>query len=127
MHFYPNAATTPLSETLPDSVFQRNSRHNEWHADCSFAELRGCELPEPPGRGSYEQQEAKIAEFVMTYFAQRPRAMDTVAGIMEWWMPADRIQLDLQTMKKVLDSLTEQGTLERVGAGEYAHYRLKSS
>jgi predicted transcriptional regulator of viral defense system len=29
-------------------------------------------------------------------------------------------------MEKVLDRLTEQGLLERIGSGEYAHYRLKS-
>jgi hypothetical protein len=80
-------------------------------------------LPEPPASESAER-EAKITTLVMDYFAQRARAMDTVAGIMDWWLPQD---IDLETMQKVLDRLTEKGVLERIGSGEHAHYRLKSS
>jgi hypothetical protein len=69
-------------------------------------------------------RETKIAELVMDYFTQRPRAMDTLAGIMDWWLPQD---IDLETMQKVLDRLTEKGRLERIGSGEHAHYRLKNS
>jgi hypothetical protein len=79
-----------------------------------------------PGPVNDEGQEAVMTEFVMAYFAEHPLAMDTVEGIVEWWMP-DKIRPDQEAMRNVLDRLTEQGTLERIGAGEYAHYRLKSS
>lgn len=85
--------------------------------------VRGCLLPEPAASDSAER-EAKTAKMVMDYFAQRARAMDTLAGIMDWWLPQD---IDLETMQRVLDRLTEQGSLERIGSGEHAHYRLKSS
>jgi hypothetical protein len=87
----------------------------------------GYELAEPPpeSHGSKSLEEA-ITELVTAYFVQHPRAMDTAAGIVEWWMPANKIRADPQTMEKVLDRLTEQGLLERIGSGEYAHYRLKS-
>lgn len=81
-----------------------------------------CPLPEPWASESAER-EAKIAAMVMDYFAQRNRAMDTVAGIIDWWLPQD---IDLETMQRVLDRLTANGTLERIGSGEHAHYRLKS-
>ena len=80
-------------------------------------------MQEPPPSDSASREE-KITEMVMDYFSQRARAMDTLAGIMDWWLPQDT---DLETMKKVLDRLTEKGTLERIGSGEHAHYRLKSS
>ena len=82
-----------------------------------------CELA--PGPVDDEGQEAVMTEFVMAYFNQHPLAMDTVEGIVEWWMP-DMIRPDQTAMRKVLDRLTERGILERIGAGEYAHYRLKN-
>ena len=81
---------------------------------------------QPPGPVNDEQQEAEMTEFVMAYFAQHPRAMDSAAGIVEWWMP-EKIRPDQDAMRKVLDRLTQRGILERIGSGEYAHYRLKSS
>jgi hypothetical protein len=98
----------------------------DWSEDCTTT-ITGCEVAEPPPEShSSEELEAKIADFVAAYFAQHPRAMDTAEGIVEWWMPPDRIRADPQTMKRVLDRLVEQGMIERVGTGEYAHYRLKS-
>jgi hypothetical protein len=83
-------------------------------------------LAEPPSEShSSESLEANITDLVTGYFAQHPRAMDTAAGIMEWWMPGDKIRADPETMKRVLDRLIEQGMLERIGSGEYAHYRLR--
>lgn len=56
-----------------------------------------------------ERQEAEMTEFF--YFAQHSLAMDTVAGIVEWWMP-DKIRPDQEAMRKVLDRLTERGIPE---------------
>jgi predicted transcriptional regulator of viral defense system len=70
--------------------------------------------------------EAKITGLLMEYFAQHPRAMDTAEGVVEWWIPAERIRTDAEAVHRILERLTEQGVLERIGSGEYAHYRLKS-
>jgi hypothetical protein len=78
-------------------------------------------LPGPPGSES-AAKEARIAELVRAYFAERPRAMDTVAGIMDFWLPQD---IDLATMEIVLEKLRIEGILERVDSGDYVHYRLK--
>jgi hypothetical protein len=85
----------------------------------------GNDLAQPPGSASDEQQEAEMTEFVIAYFTEHPRAMDTVAGIADWWMP-ERVRPDQVVMRKVLDRLTQDGLLERIGNGDYAHYRLKS-
>ncbi|HSZ60735.1 MAG TPA: hypothetical protein VK828_03000 [Terriglobales bacterium] len=80
----------------------------------------------PPESQSPGFVEAKITELLMEYFARHPRAMDTAAGVVEWWIPAEKIRTDAETVRRILDRLTEQGVLERIGSGEYAHYRLKS-
>lgn len=84
----------------------------------------GGDLAEPPEPSAAQQ--AEITEFVMSYFARHPRAMDTAAGVLEWWMPKDAVRIDVATMKRILDRLTDHGLLERIGSGEYAHYRLKN-
>jgi len=89
-----------------------------------FHQTPGGNLTEPPEPSAAQQ--AEITEFVMSYFARHPRAMDTAAGVLEWWMPKDRVRIDVATMKRILDRLTEHGLLERIGSGEYAHYRLKN-
>jgi Fe2+ or Zn2+ uptake regulation protein len=71
--------------------------------------------------------ETEITEILVEYFAQHPRAMDTAGGILEWWIPAEKIRADIETVRRILDRLSEQGVLERMGSGEYAHYRLKSA
>ena len=80
----------------------------------------------PPVSQSPSTAEAKITEFLMEYFAQNPRAMDTAAGVVDWWIPAEKIRTNAETVRRILERLTEQGLLERIGTGEYAHYRLRS-
>jgi hypothetical protein len=75
---------------------------------------------------SLEEHKIKITQLVRAYFAQHPRAMDTAAGIMEWWIPVDKIRTNPDTVKQVLDEMTEQGFLEQIGSGDYAHYRMRS-
>lgn len=81
-------------------------------------------MANPPGKDRYE---ADLAEAVMEYLAQHPLAMDTAAGIAEWWLPSMRATADLVAMRKVLDQLCDRGLLERIGSGEHAHYRLKKT
>jgi predicted transcriptional regulator of viral defense system len=52
--------------------------------------------------------------------------MDTANGIADWWVPAGGIRVDPTAMRRVLDQLVERGLLERIGQGNYAHYRLRS-
>lgn len=74
-----------------------------------------------------DPSEEELASAVMEYFAQHPQAMDTLAGITEWWLPASETRANLDVMRKVLDGLVERGLLERIGSGDRAHYRLKKS
>jgi len=71
------------------------------------------------------QSKQRLASYVIEYLKQHPKAMDTVGGIAEWWVPEGGAPIDLEEMSRVLEELTRRGILEQVDAGEYTHYRLK--
>ena len=79
---------------------------------------------------SSEQSEAgrhekELAEAIVGYLREHPHAMDTLAGIAEWWIMRQRIRVDVETLGRALQRLTDQGVLEKVGFGESARYRLR--
>lgn len=63
---------------------------------------------------------------VRQYLAEHPGAMDTIEGIAEWWLMRERIRIEMQTLMSVINRLTEEGVLERIGSGDEARYRLKN-
>lgn len=77
------------------------------------------------GRSDEQSTEAELSAAVMDYLARHPRAMDTAAGIAEWWLPPMEQRPGPEALRKALDGLVEQGALERVGNGEHTHYRLR--
>jgi Fe2+ or Zn2+ uptake regulation protein len=64
---------------------------------------------------------------VRHYLAEHPEAMDTAEGIAEWWLMQERIRVDVEALIRTLQRLTDQGVLEKIGIGDGARYRLKSS
>lgn len=91
--------------------------HSDAHGDSDLADL-----PEFVAR---VRNDAKLAEAVREYLRKHPQSMDTAEGIGEWWIAAGERPSSPLDLRRVLDSLTEQGVLERVGRGDYAHYRAK--
>ena len=71
------------------------------------------------------RRDAELAEAVMEYLAEFPKAMDTLKGIAEWWVIRRKVRADVEDLTRVLGHLIEQGLLEQIGTGEGAHYRLK--
>ena len=84
-------------------------------------------MDKPPELAGGEEYEAELARAVMEYLSQHPRAMDTVNGIVDWWIPAGGVRVDPVSMRRVLDQLVQRGFLERIGQGNYTHYRLKTA
>jgi len=71
-----------------------------------------------------EADDKKIGASLMRYILEHPQAMDTAEGIAEWWT-RDGERRDVETVRRVLGGLMDQGLIERLGSGKYAHYRLK--
>ena len=78
----------------------------------------------PNDQGSKGLRDAEVADAVMEYLAEFPEAMDTLKGIMEWWVIRRKIRADVEDLTRVLGQLMDQGVLEQIGTGEGAHYRL---
>ncbi len=65
-----------------------------------------------------------LAQLILGYLAEHPRAMDTVEGIAEWWVLRQQARLALHSVACALRQLTECGVLEQVGTGPASRYRL---
>jgi Fe2+ or Zn2+ uptake regulation protein len=76
-------------------------------------------------QGSDQQHEEKLSSAILRYLAENPRAMDTLEGIAEWWIARQQIRVEVSTLVRVLNRLTERGLLEVTGTGGYARYSLK--
>ena len=74
---------------------------------------------------SNRQHEEELTLAVLQYLAENPRAMDTLEGIAEWWIARQQIRVEVATLARVLNRLTERGLLDVTGSGEYARYSLK--
>ena len=57
---------------------------------------------------------ASIAEVIRRYFATRPAAADSVAGIQRWWLPTALHEEPLPLVELALDRLIEEGIVRRV-------------
>ena len=73
------------------------------------------------------QREEEMAAAVLQYLTDHPQAMDTLEGIAEWWIARQQIRVEIDTLARVLQRLTEQGLLEASGTGEHTRYFLKST
>lgn len=76
-------------------------------------------MSDPP---ESEDPEQMLRESLLKYVAEHPQAMDTAEGISAWWTKGE-MSRDIEAVRRVLDRLTNEGFLERVGTGRYAHYR----
>lgn len=82
-------------------------------------------MNDPPEPAEKVQGEKALAEAVKDYVKKHPQSMDTVEGIAEWWIPGAGKSVTLTRLRRVLERLADEGFLDRVGHGEYAHYRAR--
>jgi hypothetical protein len=72
-----------------------------------------------------DAEERRIARVIQNYLAHHPKAMDTLEGIAEWWIPREQIRANVTIIEKVLADLIHQGTVEAFGTGKEQRYRLR--
>jgi hypothetical protein len=73
------------------------------------------------GHADSDQQ---LAEAVRAYLSECPNAMDTAAGIAEWWLARQHVRVHVEAVTRVLNTLVKRGELEEID-GEEQRYRLK--
>ena len=72
-----------------------------------------------------EMRRSQIAQAILDYLLEHPDAQDTLAGIAEWWLPAEKKVTRLAIVKEALDHLVAKAlVLERKGKDLQTHYRI---
>lgn len=84
-------------------------------------------MSKPSKQNEESLREEEMADAVLGYLAEHPRASDTFEGIAEWWIMRHRVRVEVNTLKRILRQLTSSGLLERSGGGDKARYHLKAT
>jgi hypothetical protein len=53
----------------------------------------------------------EVASTVLTYLQHHPNAADTLDGIVCWWLPQQRYEIERQHIKRTLGEMVERGEL----------------
>ncbi len=68
----------------------------------------------------------EIAQSILAYLAEHPKAMDSVEGIAQWWIMRQQIRVNVKTLTRVLRGLADKGVLEELSEPGRRWYRLKT-
>jgi hypothetical protein len=60
-----------------------------------------------------DERARTIAQEVETYLARYPDAVDSVEGIVRWWLPRLRLEEALADLERALDLLVERGVMTK--------------
>jgi hypothetical protein len=78
-------------------------------------------------RADATQLDEQVCIALVAYLTENPRAMDTLEGIVNWWLPRQQIRFDVRRVSRALETLRARGIVEVLGAGSTQWYRLKAS
>jgi hypothetical protein len=74
-----------------------------------------------------EVSRSAIARAILQYLLNHPEAQDTLAGIVEWWLPEQKIKTQTAVVKRILSQLVQDEFLiEKKGTDLQLHYRINS-
>ena len=65
-----------------------------------------------------------FANEILTYIAGRPRARDTLEGILHWWLMERLMEIHEPEVKASVEELVEKGLVLVAGPSENPIYRL---
>ncbi len=57
---------------------------------------------------------ARLSGAILSYLRAHPQAADTVAGIVEWWLPWNLHAEAVERVQAALDELVAQGWVEKI-------------
>ncbi len=71
----------------------------------------------PTARSSNKGSRVDPRREIIEYLRSHPEAADTVDGILDWWIPAQRHENAKNEIQQALHELVEQGLIEEVVLG----------
>lgn len=65
----------------------------------------------------------EVEEAVLAYLREHPGSGDTLDGIVEWWLPQQRYEIERSRIRQALAGLVASGVLhhERLPGGEWLY------
>ena len=84
-------------------------------------------MSKPSKQNEERLREEEMADAVLGYLAEHPRASDTFEGIAEWWIMRHQVRVEVNTLKRILRQLIDSGLLEKNEGGGTARYHLKAT
>ena len=67
----------------------------------------------------------QLSSHILRYLLKHPEARDSIEGIAEWWVLLQRIEDEVDDVKRALDLLITEGLVEVEEGGARRIYRLK--
>jgi hypothetical protein len=55
-----------------------------------------------------------VASEILRYLERRPKASDTLEGIVDWWLPRIRLEEAAERVREALELLEERSLIEQV-------------
>ena len=71
----------------------------------------------------FDQPTEDVERAILKYLGDNPDAVETFAGIADWWLERNWIRVELSRVKKALDALVRRGELEMFGPAHAPSYR----
>jgi DNA-binding PadR family transcriptional regulator len=72
-----------------------------------------------------ERRQSRIAQAILDYLRKHPEAQDTIAGVAEWWLPAQGFKHQITSVKDALDELVAEGLISKhQGSDAQISYRI---
>lgn len=86
----------------------------------------------PYGRGVSDQldqsatdHEERIQQELLRYLLDNPGAMDTLEGIVTWWLPRHEARTGVDRVVRAIEGLEAKGIVERAGDPDRPLFRLR--
>lgn len=64
--------------------------------------------------GKDDEQIAQIAEQIKRYIEAHPKAVDSLEGVVDWWLPRQHHASEAEKVQKALEYLVAKGELSRL-------------
>lgn len=72
-----------------------------------------------------EMRRSRIARAILNYLCCYPEAQDTLAGIVDWWLPQQQIISQSTLVQQTINELAARGfVLQHRALDSRIHYRL---
>jgi hypothetical protein len=70
--------------------------------------------------------EDRIQQELLGYLLDNPGAMDTLEGIVTWWLPRHEVRVGLERVAGAIERLEAKGLIERAGDPDRPLFRLRT-